>query len=70
MPERPRAYPMDYPDHDTVGEVTTGEASQRMLYSSQEHRTAPTGPIPIYPPGYFESRDDGEGESQTDPTRP
>lgn len=70
MPERSRAYPMDYPDHDTVGEVTTGEASQRMLYSSQEHRTAPTGPIPIYPPGYFEGRDDGEGESDPDPTRP
>ncbi|KAB7743850.1 PH domain-containing protein [Nostocoides sp. F2B08] len=70
MPERSRAYPMDYPDHDTVGEVTTGEASQRMLYSSQEHRTAPTGPIPIYPPGFFDGRDDDEGETQTDPTRP
>lgn len=64
MPERPRAYPMDYPDHGTVGEVTTGEASQRMLYSSQEHRTAPTGPIPIYPPGYFEGPDDGDGAAE------
>lgn len=69
-PERPDAYPMDYPDHETVGQVPTGEASQRMLYSSQDHRTAPTGPIPIYPPGYFDGRDDGEGESHTDPTRP
>lgn len=68
--ERPRAYPMDYPDHDTVGEVTTGEASQRMLYSSQEHRTAPTGPIPIYPPGYFDDPDDGDGEVGADPNRP
>ena len=70
MPERSRAYPMDYPDHDAVGEVTTGEASPRMLYSSQKHRTAPTGPIPIYPPGFFDGRDDGEGESHSDPTRP
>jgi hypothetical protein len=68
--ERSRAYPPHYPDHDSVGHVPTGEASQRMLYSSQDHRTAPTGPIPTYPPGFFGGRDDGEGEAEGDPTRP
>lgn len=70
------AYPMDYPDHSDIGgderEVIerAGETHPRMLYSSQEQRTAPTGAIPIYPPGFFGGRDDGEGEVGRDPTRP
>lgn len=71
------AYPTDYPDHGDVGgddrEVIehyerSGEVPPRMLYSSHEQHSAPTGPIPIYPPGFFGGRDDGEGETGVDPT--
>lgn len=70
------AYPMDYPVHSDIGgeerEVIqrAGEAPSRTLYSSRDRRTAPTGPIPTYPPGYFADHDDGEGELDPDPTRP
>lgn len=47
----------------------SGDSAPRMLYSSRESHTAPTGPIPIYPPGFFGGRDDGEGDIEQDPTR-
>ena len=47
-----------------------GESVPRMLYSSRDSHTAPTGAIPVYPPGFFSGRDDGEGDLDQDPTRP
>lgn len=57
----------DEPDERTVPPVD----QQRMLYSSSEGRTAETSPIPIYPPGYFAGRDDGDADEDyhNDPTR-
>lgn len=63
------AYPVDYPDHSDIGgaerEVIERE-SHRTLYRSRAERD--TDSFPAYPPGFFEGRADGEGES--DPTRP
>ncbi|MCA1780735.1 MAG: PH domain-containing protein [Dermatophilaceae bacterium] len=72
------AYPSDYPDHRDVGgderDVIehydrSGDGHARMLYSSHEQGTAPTGPIPLYPPGFF-GRDGGDDDLDSDPTRP
>jgi hypothetical protein len=69
----------DYPDHGDLGgeprEVVEDEprredSHQRMLYSSQDRHNAPTGPIPIYPPGFFGGRGHGQGGVDEDPTRP
>jgi hypothetical protein len=72
------AYPSDYPDHRDVGGAErdvvehaerSGDVPPRMLYTSHEPHTAPTGPIPTYPPGFFRGREEGEGEPGRDPTR-
>ena len=69
------AYPLDRPDPGDSGQAQrevvewAGDSQPRMLYSSHDQATAPTGPIPIYPPGFFGGRDDGDGE-YTDPTQP
>ena len=74
--EADTAYPPDYPDHrDLGGEERAviepaGDAHPRTVYSSRDRHTAPTGPIPIYPPGSFGERHDDTGGGGGDPTRP
>ena len=74
---RDEEYEIDYPDHSELEQRHAAterehhDAAPRMLYSSQDDRSAPTSPIPIYPPGYFRGRDDGGSDEDyhDDPTR-
>lgn len=66
--DEPEIYPVKSPVQRR-GEPKNSH--QRMLYSSDDHRSAPTGVIPVYPPGYFDGRDDGDADEDyhSDPTR-
>ncbi|MDO5504090.1 MAG: PH domain-containing protein [Actinomycetia bacterium] len=45
---------LDGYDESDFPEEQRPDTGPRMLYSSEEGRSAPTSPIPIYPPGYFD----------------
>lgn len=73
-PDPAPAYEVGFPEEPAADDYlheAHAEAHQRTVYSSREGRVPETSPIPIYPPGYFAGRDDGDTDDgyHDDPTR-
>ncbi|MDO5503767.1 MAG: PH domain-containing protein [Actinomycetia bacterium] len=56
---------IDHPAPEGADEhAPAAEAGPRVLYSSSDGRSAPTGVIPLYPPGYFDERRGNRGDDE------